>query len=116
MQLVSEKALIEVVGSITAGVGAIGISVLVNRLFGFVKDSVALRKDLGSIERDKVELELSQQKLDDARACSHYLRASMMRAKLRKPRKSTSSFSKREKILRKPLSLRKSRSISLRFL
>src|SRR5271167_4893766 len=40
----------------------------------------------------------------------------MMRAKLRKPRKRTSSFSKREKILRKPLSRRKSRSISLRLL
>ena len=37
-----------------------------------------------------------------------------MRAKLRKPRKRTSSFSKREKMRRKPLSLRKSRSISLR--
>ncbi len=50
------------------------------------------------------------------RACSHYLRASTMSAKLRKPMKRTSSFSKREKILRKPLSLRNSRSISLRFL
>ena len=50
------------------------------------------------------------------RVCSRYLKASMMRAKLRKPIKSTSSFSKREKILRKPLSLRNSRSISLRFL
>lgn len=53
---------------------------------------------------------------DKTRACSRYLRASTMRAKLRKPMKSTSSFSKREKILRKPLSLRNSRSISLRFL
>lgn len=51
-----------------------------------------------------------------ARACSHYLRASTMRAKLRKPMNSTSSFSNREKILRKPLSLRNNRSISLRFL
>ncbi len=50
------------------------------------------------------------------RACSHYLSASTMRAKLRKPMKSTSSFSNLEKILRKPLSLRNSRSISLRFL
>lgn len=50
------------------------------------------------------------------RMCSRYLRASTMRAKFRKPMKSTSSFSKREKILRKPLSLRNSRSISLRFL
>jgi hypothetical protein len=50
------------------------------------------------------------------RACSRYLRASTMSAKLRKPMKSTSSFSNREKILRKPLSLRNSLSISLRFL
>ncbi len=50
------------------------------------------------------------------RACSHYLRASTMSAKLRKPMKSTSSFSNLEKILRKPLSLRNNRSISLRFL
>ncbi len=52
----------------------------------------------------------------NTRACSRYLSASTMRAKLRNPRKSTSSFSNREKILRNPLSLRKSRSISLRFL
>ena len=32
-----------------------------------------------------------------------------MRAKVRKPRKRTSSFSKREKMRRKPLSLRNSR-------
>ncbi len=37
-----------------------------------------------------------------------------MRAKLRKARKMTSSLSKREKMRRKPLSLRKSLSISLR--
>src|SRR5271170_363446 len=37
-----------------------------------------------------------------------------MRAKVRKPRKSRSNLSKREKIRRKPFSLRKSRSISLR--
>ncbi len=56
------------------------------------------------------------QKKNRTRACSRYLSASTMRAKLRNPRKSTSSFSNREKILRNPLSLRKSRSISLRFL
>ena len=43
-------------------------------------------------------------------------RASTMRANCRKARKTRSSFSKREKMRRKPLSLRKSRSISLRFL
>jgi imidazolonepropionase-like amidohydrolase len=43
-------------------------------------------------------------------------RASTMSAKERNARKTTSSFSKREKIRRKPLSLRNSRSISLRFL
>ena len=43
-------------------------------------------------------------------------RASTMSAKLRNARKTTSSFSKREKMRRKPLSLRNSRSISLRFL
>jgi nicotinamidase-related amidase len=43
-------------------------------------------------------------------------RASTMNAKERKARKMTSSFSKREKMRRKPFSLRKSRSISLRFL
>ena len=43
-------------------------------------------------------------------------RASTMSANERKPRKRTSSFSNREKIRRKPLSLRNSRSISLRFL
>jgi len=42
--------------------------------------------------------------------------ASTMRANERKPRKRTSSFSKREKMRRKPLSLRNRRSISLRFL
>jgi DNase/tRNase domain of colicin-like bacteriocin len=42
--------------------------------------------------------------------------ASTMSAKDRNPRKRTSSFSKREKMRRKPLSLRNSRSISLRFL
>jgi hypothetical protein len=39
--------------------------------------------------------------------------ASTMRANDRKPRKRTSSFSKREKMRRNPLSLRNSRSISL---
>jgi len=39
-----------------------------------------------------------------------------MRAKERKASESTSSFSKREKMRRKPLRLRKRRSISLRFL
>ena len=43
-------------------------------------------------------------------------RASTMSANERKPRKRTSSFSNREKIRRKPLSLRNSRSISFRFL
>jgi predicted metalloendopeptidase len=52
----------------------------------------------------------------NTRACSRYLSASTMRAKLRTPRNSTSSFSNREKILRNPFSLRKRRSISLRFL
>jgi hypothetical protein len=42
--------------------------------------------------------------------------ASTMSAKQRNARKTTSSFSKREKMRRKPFSLRKSRSISLRFL
>jgi pimeloyl-ACP methyl ester carboxylesterase len=42
--------------------------------------------------------------------------ASTIRAKDRKARNKTSSFSKREKMRRNPLSLRKSRSISLRFL
>ena len=42
--------------------------------------------------------------------------ASTMSAKERKARKTTSSFSKREKMRRKPLSRRNSRSISLRFL
>ena len=42
--------------------------------------------------------------------------ASTMRANERKPRKRTSSFSKREKMRRNPLSLRNRRSISLRFL
>ena len=42
--------------------------------------------------------------------------ASTMSAKHRKARNKTSSFSNREKMRRKPLSLRKSRSISLRFL
>ena len=42
--------------------------------------------------------------------------ASTIRAKLRKARKTTSSFSKREKMRRKPLSRLKSRSTSLRFL
>jgi len=42
--------------------------------------------------------------------------ASTMSAKQRNARKMTSSFSKREKMRRKPFSLRKSRSISLRFL
>ena len=42
--------------------------------------------------------------------------ASTMSAKERNPRNTTSSFSKREKIRRKPLSLRNRRSISLRFL
>src|ERR1700730_8870239 len=42
------------------------------------------------------------------------LRASTMSAKERKARKTTSSFSKREKMRRNPLSLRNSRSISLR--
>ena len=42
--------------------------------------------------------------------------ASTMSAKERNPRKRASSFSKREKIRRKPLSLRNRRSISLRFL
>ena len=58
----------------------------------------------------------AHQRTRQTRACTHYLRASTMRVELRKPRKSTSSFSEREKILRKPLSLRNSRSISLRFL
>jgi hypothetical protein len=44
------------------------------------------------------------------------LSASTMRANDRNARKTTSSFSKREKMRRKPFSLRKSRSISLRFL
>jgi signal transduction histidine kinase len=35
-----------------------------------------------------------------SRACWHYLRASTMKAKERKPRKATSSFSKREKMRR----------------
>jgi hypothetical protein len=49
--------------------------------------------------------------------CVHTTRrASTMSAKLRNARKTTSSFSKREKIRRKPLSLRNSLSISLRFL
>src|ERR1700722_19466113 len=43
-------------------------------------------------------------------------RASTMNAKQRNARKTTSSFSKREKMRRKPFSLLKSRSISLRFL
>src|ERR1700720_2147741 len=43
-------------------------------------------------------------------------RASTISANERNPRKRTSSFSKRERILRNPLSLRKGRSISLRFL
>src|SRR5579863_6729560 len=43
-------------------------------------------------------------------------KASTMSANERKPRKRTSSFSNREKIRRKPLSLRNSRSISFRFL
>ena len=42
--------------------------------------------------------------------------ASTMSAKQRNARKTTSSFSKREKMRRKPLSLRNNRSISLRFL
>lgn len=42
--------------------------------------------------------------------------ASTIRAKFTKARKSTSSFSKREKIRRKPFNRRNSRSISLRFL
>src|SRR5262245_28601865 len=44
------------------------------------------------------------------------LRASTMSAKERNARNMTSSFSKREKMRRNPLSLRNSRSISLRFL
>ena len=51
-----------------------------------------------------------------SRACSHYLNVSTISARFRNPRKSTSSFSNREEIWRNPLSLRKSRSISLRFL
>src|SRR5579863_10370104 len=43
-------------------------------------------------------------------------KASTMSANEKKPRKRTSSFSNREKIRRKPLSLRNSRSISFRFL
>ena len=49
------------------------------------------------------------------RACSHYS-PSTMSANERNPRKSASSFSKREKIRRKPLNRRKRPSISLRFL
>jgi transposase InsO family protein len=55
--------------------------------------------------------------LDELLGCVHTIRsASTMSAKQRNARKTTSSFSKREKIRRKPFSLRKSRSISLRFL
>src|SRR5256885_1192503 len=43
-------------------------------------------------------------------------RASTISAKHRKAEKTTSSFSKREKIRRKPFKRRNSRSISLRFL
>src|ERR1035441_2105688 len=43
-----------------------------------------------------------------------YLRASTIRAKWRKARKTKSSLSKREKMRRKPFSLRNRRSISLR--
>src|ERR1019366_4648769 len=43
-----------------------------------------------------------------------YLRASTIRAKWRKARKTKSSLSKREKMRRKPFSRRNSRSISLR--
>jgi hypothetical protein len=59
---------------------------------------------------------VNQFKLGQVRACSHYLRASTIRTKLIKARKTTSSFSNLEKMRRKPFSLRKSRSTSLRFL
>ncbi len=48
------------------------------------------------------------------RACSHYRSPSTMSAKLMKATNMTSSFSNREKMRRKPLSRRNSRSISLR--
>jgi len=55
--------------------------------------------------------------LDQELGRVHTIRsASTMSAKQRNARKTTSSFSKREKMRRKPFSLRKSRSISLRFL
>jgi uncharacterized protein YbjT (DUF2867 family) len=90
---------------------AVGPSELTEALIGFGMARRARVKHvtyLSAFKADRIK--------DSSRACSHYLRASTMRAKLRKPMKSTSSFSKREKILRKPLSLRNSRSISLRFL
>ncbi len=50
----------------------------------------------------------------EARVCSHYRKASMMRAKTMNPRKSTSSFSKREKRRRNPCNRRSTRAIALR--
>jgi transposase len=65
-----------------------------------------------------VAVEVTQQTTDNQQLGRVHTnrRASMMSANWRNPRKMTSSFSKREKIRRKPLSLRNSRSISLRLL
>ncbi len=49
-----------------------------------------------------------------ARACQHYRKASMMRAKTMNPRKSTSRCSHREKMRRHPCNRRNNRSTSLR--
>jgi hypothetical protein len=89
-----------------------------------VAKSPARADPIGAAQSGKWRLTKSKSQFDDSPTVVlsllgrvHTIRsASTMSAKQRNARKTTSSFSKREKMRRKPFSLRKSRSISLRFL